>query len=114
MITPKVIATCALSQTGLRNVTDVNETRISPTYLINITLLNSLQVREIVVTQGGLPNSNADVLIGMDIINLGDFAVTNNGGATAFSFRFPSIEKIDFTTSRQTERKNKYKLKDRQ
>ena len=108
MITPKVIATCALSQTGLRHVTDVNETRISPTYLINITLLNSLQVREIVVTQGGLPNSNADVLIGMDIINLGDFAVTNNGGATAFSFRFPSMEKIDFTTSNQTERKSKY------
>ena len=32
-----------------------------------------------------------------DIINTGDFAVTNLGGITKdFSFRFPSLEHIDF------------------
>ena len=35
-------------------------------------------------------------LIGMDIINRGDFAVSNRDGATTFSFRIPSIESFDF------------------
>ena len=107
-ITPKVIDTCGLSITGRRNVSNVNETTVSPTYLVNITLLNSLQVHDVVVTKGQLPNSDADVLIGMDIINLGDFAVTNYEGLTAFSFRYPSIEKVDFTIqTRPKQRKPK-------
>ena len=36
------------------------------------------------------------LLIGMDIIGLGDFAVTNADGKTTFSFRVPSVEEIDF------------------
>ena len=39
---------------------------------------------------------DADVLIGMDIIGTGDFAVTNLNGLTKFSFRVPSLEHIDF------------------
>ena len=38
-----------------------------------------------------------DVLIGMDIINLGDFAVSNHNGKTTFSFRMPSVDEIIFT-----------------
>ena len=33
----------------------------------------------------------------MDIITQGDFAVTNHGGRTTFSFRCPSLQQIDFT-----------------
>ena len=40
--------------------------------------------------------SGGDVLIGMDIISQGDFAVTNHGGITKFSFRMPSVTHIDF------------------
>ncbi len=36
------------------------------------------------------------VLIGMDVMNLGDFAVTNHGGKTMFTFRTPSQKHIDF------------------
>jgi hypothetical protein len=32
----------------------------------------------------------------MDIISMGDFAVTNFSGVTQFSFRVPSMEAIDF------------------
>ncbi len=39
---------------------------------------------------------NTDALIGMNIINQGDFAVTNLNGRTKFSFRYPSINDIDF------------------
>ena len=37
-----------------------------------------------------------DVVIGMDIITRGDFAVTNLDGKTTFSFRIPSLADIDF------------------
>lgn len=39
---------------------------------------------------------NTDILIGMDIITLGDFAITNVGGKTVFSFRTPSTKMIDY------------------
>ena len=38
----------------------------------------------------------------MDIINQGDFAVSNKDGKTAFSFRLPSIECIDFVKQLQS------------
>lgn len=37
-----------------------------------------------------------DVLIGMDILSQGDFAVTHFEGKTCFSFRMPSIRRIDY------------------
>jgi hypothetical protein len=40
-----------------------------------------------------------DVLIGMDIISLGDFCLSNVGGEMWFSFRLPSIQRIDLTIS---------------
>ena len=33
----------------------------------------------------------------MDIISMGDFAISNKDGKTVFSFRVPSLERIDFT-----------------
>ena len=65
-------------------------------YLANITLPNNVVITSLEVTKGVVSDS-ADVLIGMDIINRGDFAVTNLGGKTMFSFRMPSVEHIDFT-----------------
>jgi len=32
----------------------------------------------------------------MDIIRLGEFAITNNNNETKFSFGYPSIHNIDF------------------
>ncbi len=71
------------------------------TYLINIRLESNVEVCSVNVTEGIL-NNNIEVLIGMDIIGMGDFAVTNKDGITIFSYRFPSVEWIDFV-------KNPYK-----
>lgn len=38
-----------------------------------------------------------DMLIGMDIILLGDFCLTNKDGKSVFSFRIPSKEHIKLT-----------------
>ena len=42
----------------------------------------------------------ADVLIGMDIIARGDFAVTSLAGRTCVSFEAPSTRRIDFAEDR--------------
>jgi uncharacterized protein YecA (UPF0149 family) len=42
------------------------------------------------------------MLIGMDIIATGDFAITNNNNETVFSFRHPSNAIIDFVQEHKT------------
>jgi hypothetical protein len=58
-------------------------------------LPNKVAFSGVRVTKGIL-TGGPDILIGMNIINRGDFAVTNLNGVTKFSFRFPSIVDIDF------------------
>ena len=64
-------------------------------YLVNIGLPNQVGFMHLQVTKAKL-GANADVLIGMDIISQGDFTVTNKGGNTVFSYRYPSATHIDF------------------
>ena len=62
--------------------------------------INEIIIPNILVSCADL-GRDLDVLIGMDIISLGDFAITNVGGKTTFSFRFPSIAEIDFVKDSQ-------------
>lgn len=81
-----------LSKTLISTPTDKDVP--SNIYLINIYLPNKAKIVDIQVLEG-TPNS-CDMLIGMDVITLGDFAVTNLDGKTMFSFRMPSMTEIDF------------------
>jgi predicted aspartyl protease len=63
-------------------------------YSVNLYLPNQVIIPKIRVAEG-IPN-NCDILIGMDVIGLGDFAVTNYNGHTTFSFRMPSMAEINF------------------
>ena len=64
-------------------------------YVVSISLPNRLNIENVVISSGKL-GPGIDILIGMDIITLGDFAITNYNNKTVFSFRFPSSEVIDF------------------
>ncbi len=79
----------------MTNVAHVDGLSRAETYLVNIYLPNNVAFSGVRVTKGTL-TGGASMLIGMDIINTGDFAVTNFNGITKFSFRVPSIEHIDF------------------
>jgi len=57
-------------------------------YKVNFRLPNKLIVQDLDVTEAIL--GEYDALIGMDIIGIGDFAVSHSNGLTCFSFRFPS------------------------
>ena len=98
VITAGVAAACGLTPTGVTNVTGVHGgAKLCFTYLVNIRLLNGVEVRGVRVAEGQLQGGiHGDVLIGMDIITLGDFAITNKGGNTWFSFRTPSQLSTDY------------------
>ncbi len=96
VITQAVVDACRLMPIGMTQVHAVNSTDISEIYLVNIHLPNNVAFVGMRVTKGKLPGNESGILIGMDIINSGDFAVTNKNGITKFSFRVPSEADIDF------------------
>ncbi len=63
-------------------------------YCVNIVLPNNVVLPSMLVSCCEL--DDIDMLIGMDVIGKGDFAITNVGRKTTFSFRVPSVETIDF------------------
>jgi hypothetical protein len=89
-----IIKACGLKPIGMAKVHTANGSCLSEVYLINIRLPNSVGFRGIRATNQDLLGH--PVLIGMDVISQGDFAVTNFGGNSKFSFRYPSRAHIDF------------------
>lgn len=94
VITRKVIDDLSLKPIGMTIVQHAQGEATSEIFLVNIGLLNQVGISQVKVTEGIL--SGADVLIGMDIITTGDFAVTHKDGKTTFSFRCPCAGHIDF------------------
>ena len=66
------------------------------TYLIALSLPNGILIPELEVADCA-GNIGCDILIGMDVIGMGDFAVCNFQGNTTFTFRVPSVAALDFT-----------------
>ena len=102
-ITQRVIDECKLNPIGRALVyhagTDDDPNEID-TYLVDLLLLNGVVVREIEVGYSNF--RGGDVLIGMDIINAGDFAITHRDGNTKFTFQIPSQEDIDFVNAQES------------
>ena len=103
VITPKVVAHLGLKATGKKKVNTANGSDVKNTYLVNIALPSNVMVQNVVVTEGNLgEESMFDVLIGMDVITLGDFVITNKTN-TIMSFRIPSLAEIDYGADIQRE-----------
>jgi hypothetical protein len=63
---------------------------------VDILLPNMVSVRDVYVTEF-IDDGDFDVIIGMDIITCGDFAISNYGRKTVVSFRVPAQNPpIDF------------------
>lgn len=65
-------------------------------YLISVHLPNNIAIAAVRVTECEDNQGHFGIIIGMDIIGLGDFAISNFKGNTTFTFRIPSVEDIDF------------------
>ncbi len=65
-------------------------------YIIDLIMNNEVIFHNWVVMDSEIGKQGIDVLIGMDIISKGDFAISNYEGRTQFSFRIPSQEHIEY------------------
>lgn len=75
--------------------------RVLDVYLVDIKLPNNLLVENVTAIGSEIGAQGIDVLIGMDIISHGDFAVSNFEGITQFTFRSPSQEHADYIKKKQ-------------
>jgi len=94
VITKKVVEKLDLTPVGRATIYHANGTTNVPVYLVSIHLPCRIEFPYIRVTEGVL--DGVDVLVGMDIITKGDFAITVPGGNTKFTFQVPSTHDIDF------------------
>lgn len=88
----------AASQLKLQNHTreflhTAGGTALRTTHFVDIILPNTLTIPNVKVYESTIDEMGIDMLIGMDIISLGDFAVTNYDGQTKYLFRYPSSNK---------------------
>jgi hypothetical protein len=113
VITSALAKKLNIRPTGRIQTHGVNETKEVNTYIVNILLPNRVVIQNVIVSEAQQTTGNFDVLIGMDIICIGDFAITNFNKSTTFSFRFPSSREIDFVPDADAHNRNIQRKKDR-
>jgi predicted aspartyl protease len=95
VITKRVVKELGLNPSGKSEVHTANGSVIRNRYIVNVIIHANLNVEGVTVTDADAL-SDCDALIGMDIITMGDFSITNFNGNTVMSFRFPSQHEIDY------------------
>jgi predicted aspartyl protease len=88
VITPEVSKELGLVPIDRIRVAGVNNVSIADVVEVSIGLPNRVMVEDVNVMICDL-KQDIDMLIGMDIILLGDFSISNGDGKTLFSFAIP-------------------------
>jgi len=101
VISPKVVQELGLVITGQQTAQSVGIKKQLNTYLVNLVLPHKVAIMGVPVMESEF---GGDVLVGMDIITMGDFAVTNFQRKTSFTFRVPSVGRLDFVREIEDER----------
>lgn len=94
-ITQSVVDELQIQPVTMTTVHGVHGQKTSYVYLVDLILPSNVGVRGLHVTLAQLV-PDVEVLIGMDVITQGDFAITNRGGRTTMSFKVPPMIEIDF------------------
>ena len=91
VITPEISNALDLIPIGNARIAGVNN--ISPAEIVKATVIlpNNIRIPDMKIWVCNLI-PNTDILIGMDIIDQGDFAISNAGGKTLFTFAIPPFE----------------------
>ena len=102
-ISDSVAGKLDLKPTGMMNIKTPSGSKEVRTFLVNIKLPNYLSVVDVPVCETDIGNQDIDALIGLDIILLGDFSVSNFNDRTVFSFRHPSKATTDYVKQLKVE-----------
>lgn len=98
-VSDSVVKELGLVSYGKQQIKTPSGEKIVDQYLVNLALPNDVLVPNVVACGSEIGNQGIDLLIGMNIIKLGDFAVSNFCGRTQFTFRMPSSRDADYISS---------------
>lgn len=100
-ISSDVIISLALHETGKQIVhTPSGESKVGQ-YMVNIGLPNGVMLENLIVCGSSIGEQGLGVLVGMDVIQEGDFCVSNYEGKTTMTFRIPSKQRTDYAKSQR-------------
>jgi len=94
-ITKRIVNDLGLQQTGVSTICGVNGKSQVPRYGIILKLPNNVRINPFQADMVTL-HDDVEMLIGMNIITAGDFALTNHEKRTTLSFIVPSIGETDY------------------
>jgi hypothetical protein len=94
-ITTAVVQELGLVSFGTSRVKTANGTALQNKYRLDIGLPSLTLVQNLLVSEIDELGMECGALIGMDVISLCDFSITNFRGITCMSFRIPSQHEID-------------------
>ena len=103
-ITKRLATRLGLKPTGICDNHTAGGHREAAVFFVNVFLPNHVLVPNIQVHDMEDNENNFDVLIGMDIISMGDFSISNYDNKTAFTFRLPSKRLTDYVYQENIER----------
>ena len=89
-ISQTVAQNLKLKPTGVTKISTAGGIRMCNTYVIDIRLPQGVGILGLPVTEADI--GMTDVLIGMDVIGLGDFTIQNQNNKTVFEFCLPPFE----------------------
>lgn len=96
-ISKNVVKQLGLIPCGQRPMKTPSGDILANEYRIDIKLQNeNVYLENVYVVDSKIGDQGIDLLIGMDIINLGDFSVSNFDNKTVFTFRIPSESVTDY------------------
>jgi hypothetical protein len=96
-VSTKIARYLDLKKVDSLELTSIHGSDISNVYLVDIILPDGITIANVTAAEID-SGEEFEILIGMNIISLGDFAITNNNGETVFSFRLPTANlPIDFS-----------------
>ena len=101
-VSEDVVSKLGLVMTGIVPRSTPSGHDVANTYLVDVTLPNNVHVPGLRVCDSKIGDQGIGMLVGMDIINKGDFLVSNYNGKTVFSFRMPSERIMDFVSGIKT------------
>jgi len=102
-ITPEIMDKLKAPPVDRKKIAGIHTSQEVDIVSITLELPNSVIKRTFKVAVCNI-TSNTEMIIGMDIISLGDFALSNGNAQTLFSFAVPPFrDKIDFTKKQNEE-----------
>jgi predicted aspartyl protease len=90
MITPKIFNELNLAEVDTTTVYGVNSSKKVPIVLVDLVLPNRIKVNGVRATVSDI--QGIDILIGMDLILLGDFSISTFEKKAVFTFAIPPFK----------------------